>query len=72
MISFVCILFTFIGYGQPDRILFVHGWIVDGIDGVHDGGVVGCLCFCIDHHKRHCVSNDIANHLSTLSNNKDF
>lgn len=37
MISFVCILLTFIGYGQPDLILFIHGWIVDGIDGVHVG-----------------------------------
>lgn len=49
MISFVCILLTFIDYGQPDLILFNHGCIVDGIDGVH---VVGCLCFCLDHHKR--------------------
>lgn len=30
MISFVCILLTFIDYGQPDLILFNHGWIVDG------------------------------------------
>lgn len=49
MISFVCILFTVIGNGQPGLILFIHGWIVDGIDGVH---VVGCLCFCLDRHKR--------------------